>query len=1119
MAREILLDRLLMEKPLFPGLRDGRSRRSPVRPAHARSRSTGRDTDETLGYKKLLEVDLGPIKRDAQTDINMRKKLGTEALPMEQWEVGALVRGVLEVKEKVAAVFTQVELSDKLRMLLNEVLRCQHLLAVAPAQRPSKWQLTVFPSEIFSASSCLEPVARILAILATGLENVIPFVELCHTVLHLPHGLWILDRILLHNPKRILTVYEHLMAQCNGEDLDDPASGFYGEILLHLTRQFPKTASHLHYMAVGQQRFFVLILSLVLEKGRQARPPPRTGVIQHTDYALAPKFILADAVALLFYQLLVAPRGETRQWAVKCVGLAGARQNAHFVECRLQLLTHAHKLLPEKPGLFLPDASLQSASRLIYLYATLKEAANLTLTNDEYRILSKLVTSRVKLTGSGNAFIILGVCCLVSFPELLSERTVEQEIVAWMKWILELDFSGLTGGGTCLEALLLIVAHLRANEWKEVSAVISGYLLTKVNIKPQMVVRLKLLINAEVFRDEALWRYSLRIPPTEKLNAALTHALPVHCIYNILHNKSYAVYNISVKEWIAHQMSKCWLPVHPMMVHLLTVFVQTTLPVLRRISDGPDDYTALQKPFTPADVLGLIYDRPPAALSALDMKKLRTVDLFQRQDVSDPYRNVGKVLMAFYVLLFNDFYMNNLKTFMTAKVLDCRMYGTEVLERIPFKHYLTLTYQFQDLFDPLGDALGRLMLQHLPHMRTVYDEIKAEASHGDRHLALALPRPPADGDDLTRFLDVLTRCPPERIGACLDSFLRLLPRVLTEELPESAQDAFERVWEQLMDVDTNTVLLATTLALLQHKDKSISSITFEELCLEPLHILRCDPIVFRKVFLTRILLRTFSSFLTLSRSYLNQQLDVIDQQQMLVTEGAVDPLREERKRCMFMLQESAAVQILIEQLDAGHQEVSDDLDLPERLTAPQNAVCIFIHQLIISNPTLAKLVVFQTFPPARIPLVVRGVESLHICLDYLHEAMALPSVTKKLFILELTSCLCVKFRIARSVAVARLAVDVLATLLTAYPREVRREVVRTGARVLARLGNIFPPLREACVGLLEQMGEAERAAETAGGAWRGAARRLVGGGAGRSEKGNGVKAALKCARGVPPLRS
>jgi hypothetical protein len=49
----------------------------------------------------------------------------------------------------------------------------------------------------------------------------------------------------------------------------------------------------------------------------------------------------------------------------------------------------------------------------------------------------------------------------------------------------------------------------------------------------------------------------------------------------------------------------------------------------------------------------------------------------------------------------------------------------DLIEKIPFKYYLALTVRHQDLYDPLGDILGRLMLEVLPQMRTVHDDMES----------------------------------------------------------------------------------------------------------------------------------------------------------------------------------------------------------------------------------------------------------------------------------------------------------------------------------------------------------------------------------------------------------
>ena len=157
---------------------------------------------------------------------------------------------------------------------------------------------------------------------------------------------------------------------------------------------------------------------------------------------------------------------------------------ASFEECRLQLLIHAYKLLPTT-SLELTEAQVIPVMRIMRLYIHLKESAELTLTTEEHRTLSKLATCRTTgLSTLSNQFIVLGLCCFTLLPDLLVDRTVETDFVEWVKWMLEVDVAALDAmvpdGGTHLEVLLLITSHLRAGQYKNITEILSDCLGFKV---------------------------------------------------------------------------------------------------------------------------------------------------------------------------------------------------------------------------------------------------------------------------------------------------------------------------------------------------------------------------------------------------------------------------------------------------------------------------------------------------------------------------------------------------------------------------------------------------------------------------------------------------------------
>ena len=56
---------------------------------------------------------------------------------------------------------------------------------------------------------------------------------------------------------------------------------------------------------------------------------------------------------------------------------------------------------------------------------------------------------------------------------------------------------------------------------------------------------------------------------------------------------------------------------------------------------------------------------------------------------------------------------------------------------------------------------------------------------------------------------------------------------------------------------------------------------------------------------------------------------------------------------------------------------------------------IFILQVFIAEPSMVKLVHFQGYPIQLLPMMVSGVPSMHIALDFLSELLAQPQLEKQ----------------------------------------------------------------------------------------------------------------------------
>lgn len=61
----------------------------------------------------------------------------------------------------------------------------------------------------------------------------------------------------------------------------------------------------------------------------------------------------------------------------------------------------------------------------------------------------------------------------------------------------------------------------------------------------------------------------------------------------------------------------------------------------------------------------------------------------------------------------------------------------------------------------------------------------------------------------------------------------------------------------------------------------------------------------------------------------------------------------------------------------------------------QCIICSFIHQMFIENSNLAELVHFQGYPKQLIPILVRGVPSMHICIDFVPKLLSHADLNKQ----------------------------------------------------------------------------------------------------------------------------
>lgn len=274
---------------------------------------------------------------------------------------------------------------------------------------------------------------------------------------------------------------------------------------------------------------------------------------------------------------------------------------------------------------------------------------------------------------------------------------------------------------------------------------------------------------------------------------------------------------------------------------------------------------------------------------------------------------------------------------------------------------------------------------------------------------------------------MLTKSPTE-LWPLAKTFIHYFKAILDSFVPRLIQKVYRQIWIRLNTVLPRRLWIMTIQALMPEDAVTKNFLMRQENSLDdPLQILRCDERVFRSADALVIVLRILQATLAASKRQLTRHIldkPLIERNGQLQNEQE----REDLKLALVASQESAAVQILLE----ACLETEKDQSLPGQkwaLRELRGLICSYIHQVFISEPSLAKLVHFQGYPRELLPITVRGIPSMHICLDFIPELLSMPEMDKQIFAIDLTSHLSLQYSLVRSLGVAKLCLNTLTTLL------------------------------------------------------------------------------------------
>lgn len=483
---------------------------------------------------------------------------------------------------------------------------------------------------------------------------------------------------------------------------------------------------------------------------------------------------------------------------------------------------------------------------------------------------------------------------------------------------------------------------------------------------------------------------------------------------------------------------------------------------------------------------------------------------------------VAQILLLYYLLLYEDVRLRKNSDLTASERAKLIKYSPDFMMEIPVFYLLQLVRDNQNLFGTILPDLLKLVTSQYPQLCSIqhwlttehYEPYKSKNIPGEqskdeflgsssnkllgitingtrqiksnRAIKEDLKKQLVEGfcivnDDpltLARTINSILMMPRDEVWTFVDAFIENWSKIVRTDTNANQEykkliQLTTKLWWKFNTIFPRKLWVMTINSLRRTQNlKSTSQIksleySWDELTLDPLIVLRCDNRVFRCPDTLNIVLHILSAFLAASKRCLQDQINEQPSRQKDIRN------LEELRTTLVLAQTSAAIQILLESCspteeeqdimnkrDSGCDLDEDEMALLDKFDASVNCICEHLHQVFIADTNLAKLVHFQTYPSELLATTSDKIPSMHICLDFIPELLSQPDLTKQIFVIELTSHLCEKYAITKSLNVAKLCFNVAYTLLQVLPSDKRALFYIPVLPALLRICKVFPILQE-----------------------------------------------------------
>ncbi|XP_026287192.1 integrator complex subunit 2 [Frankliniella occidentalis] len=1023
----------------------------------------------------LLSIEFHALEVEVKKEQQLRHKIGSGHSD------GLLVQSM---PNGIAIEFERSPTMERMKLVLSEIFLInaqiqEHARGIQAAQ--SSGQISGPPdffmkqSELFDNAVYIDEICDVICIALEELPSILNHIEVVEIFLHVQHGPRIICTIVANQPDVFREVCTALITNGEKQEEESLSNRIRMQTLSMLCQMNPLQALSIRSKCVELCRMPALAIMLTL--GRSMEHLEDADNMEIDDSEMPDD---SDIVAFVS-GLLLGNDQQIRNWFALFVRNGQKRKwESHAA---LQLLRRALLKRLENinrlaiAGGNVADTLVVQASSLLRLYCALRGIAGIKFHDEEVNALIQLLTWHPSPSTAGVRFVSMGLCMLIACPTLISLPEHERKAMEWLQWLVheEAYFKKASGVTASFgEMLLLMAIHFHSNQLSAIIDLVCSTLGMKVLSRSNNMSKIKHLFTQDVFTEQVVTSHAVKVPVTPNLNANMQGFLPVHCIHQLLKSRAFTKHKVPIKEWIYSQLICSEPPLHPVLPPLVEVYVNSML-----VPSAKAPFEAVNQPITEDEIRSVFQKSFFGEMFEINNKHAVKSTLPNGKSPS----LTAQLLLLYYLVLYEDVRLSNTHAHAQAGVSP-RSYSTEFLAKLPIKHLLQQAQRDQHSYAGLFSPLLRLLATHFPHLSLVDDWLDEEPALDSVHnqrgsmelsstiVDIAFNNLSNDPAHLARVLRRLTVLPATDVWPFADTLINHFATMLGDSVPRYIQELYRKVWLRLNSVLPRCLWVMTIKGLVKASDpiqQKALCLTQENLMQDPLQVLRCDVRVFRCAALLAIVLRVLQASLAASRSQLARH--ILDKPLIPGKTGqlSTESEREELKTALIATQESIAVQVLVE----ACLPTSNDKEVPGQLWSLRevsSVVCSHLHQVFISDPSLAKLVHFQGYSRPLLEVTVPGIPSMHICLDFIPELLSQPDLQKQLFAVDLVSHLAVQYALPKSLSVARLAVNTLSTLLAVLPNNSRVKLYGRALPALVRICRAFPPLIEDVVSLLMQLG-------------------------------------------------